>query len=197
MLGHTHLLFGAVTLAAAEVGLRTMTGASLFTGETADSAASVEPALCLAAALVGALAPDLDAEDSTIQRELGGVGKLAHLGLNLLGVKHRGVLHSGVAMLLVTAVAVVVGRWFGFEAVGVAFGLGYISHVALADALTISGVPLWWPGQRRFHLLPHLFRVRTGGAVEKLVALALTGLLIWLLPQAAPPAWIELVERWV
>lgn len=197
MLGHTHLLFGAVTLAAAEVGLRVVTGASLLAGETADNAASVEPALCLAAALVGALAPDLDAEDSTIQRELGGVGKLAHLGLNLLGVKHRGVLHSGLAMLLVTALAMMVGRWAGFEAVGVAFGLGYISHVALADALTISGVPLWWPGQRRFHLLPHIFRVRTGGAVEKLVALTLAGLLLWLLPQVVPPVWIETVAQWL
>jgi membrane-bound metal-dependent hydrolase YbcI (DUF457 family) len=197
MLGHTHLLFGAVTLAAAEVALRTTTGVSLVTTETADGALSAAPALCLAAALVGSLAPDLDAEDSTIQRELGGLGVLAHLGLNLLGVKHRGLLHSGLAMLLVTAAAVVIGRRVGFETVGLAFGLGYISHVALADALTISGVPLWWPGQTRFHLLPHPFRVRTGGPAEKLVALVMVGLLVWLLPQAVPPAWISLAQKWL
>jgi membrane-bound metal-dependent hydrolase YbcI (DUF457 family) len=128
---------------------------------------------------------------------LGGLGVLTHLGLNVLGVKHRGLLHSGLAMLLVTAAAVVIGRRAGFEAVGLAFGLGYISHVALADALTISGVPLWWPGQTRFHLLPHPFRVRTGGPAEKLVALVMVGLLVWLLPQAVPPAWISLAQKWL
>jgi membrane-bound metal-dependent hydrolase YbcI (DUF457 family) len=50
---------------------------------------------------------------------------------------------------------------------------GYNSHIAL-DALTVSGVPFFWPSRERFSLLP----VRTGGPVEALFAILLFGLLV-------------------
>jgi membrane-bound metal-dependent hydrolase YbcI (DUF457 family) len=195
MLGSTHLLFGVAALAVTEVALRTGGVDSLLLPPGSDPV-SVEPALCLAAALLGSLAPDLDAEDSTIHHELGPLGWPVKAGLKLLGVRHRGVLHSGLATLVVTLTAGLIGRQVGLSSVGLAFALGYLSHVAIADALTLSGVPLWWPAKRRFHLLPRPLRVRTGGPVEKLVALGMVMLLVWLLPQAAPPMWVEMLARW-
>lgn len=196
MLGSTHLLFGMATLAAAEVTVQTVSGGSLWQPASAGNGALLEPALGLAAVLLGSLAPDLDAEDSTIQRELGVCGQLTALGLKLIGVKHRGILHSGLALLFVTGVAVGLGLRLGYPSTGLAFGLGYASHVVLADALTCTGVPLWWPARLHFHLLPGWLRVRTGGPAEKLVALLVIALLVVLLPQAVPPSWLTLARRW-
>jgi membrane-bound metal-dependent hydrolase YbcI (DUF457 family) len=64
--------------------------------------------------------------------------------------------------------------------VGLAFGLGYFSHVVIADPLTKHGVPLWWPRPGQFHLLPRALCVKTGGAVEALVFLLVALALVWL-----------------
>jgi membrane-bound metal-dependent hydrolase YbcI (DUF457 family) len=191
MLGPTHLLFGVAAFTAAEVAARAGSGETLFQSTPAGLLLGVS------AAMLGALAPDLDAEDSTIHQELGWFSWPVKVGLALLGVKHRGVLHSGVALLAVCLGAGLMGWQTGWWEVGLAFALGYISHVAVADALTISGVPLWWPVERRFHLLPRPLRVRTGGPVEKLVVLGMGVLLVWLLPQAVPPEWVSLAQRWL
>ncbi len=100
----------------------------------------------------------------------------------LFGVKHRGVLHSGAAILIVAIVTELVGSWAGYRDVGLAFALGYFSHIAIADAATISGVPLLWPHKFRFHLLPHFMRLRTGGAVEKLVIMMIMMVVVLLSP---------------
>ena len=125
------------------------------------------------AAVMGGLAPDIDAEDSTIKRELGAAGALASTGLGLLGVKHRGLTHYGITAGLVAAGAWLIGRQFGYDDVGLAFGLGYLSHI-LADAMTQHGVPLWGPLPGRFHLLPKPLRLRTGSPAETLVFMVLT-----------------------
>jgi membrane-bound metal-dependent hydrolase YbcI (DUF457 family) len=116
--------------------------------------------------------------------------------LLLVGVKHRGALHSGLASLMVLALAVFIGWQVGYPDVGLAFGLGYLSHVALADALTIHGVPLLWPMKTQCHLLPQELRVQTGTSVEGLIFLTSMLLLIglfFLYPDLIPP---ELV-RWI
>jgi inner membrane protein len=47
-----------------------------------------------------------------------------------------------------------------------ALSIGYLSHL-LADAMTMSGVPLWWPvGEKRVHVLPPGLRLRTGSLAE-------------------------------
>ena len=84
-----------------------------------------------------------------------------------------------------------------FVTVGLALGLGYASHVVIADAMTIAGVPLIWPASRRFHLLPRFLRVRTGGPAEWLVFLMVAALFVWLLPAMFPPNFIELLLSWL
>jgi len=181
MLGHTHALFGLTTLVAVQTGLTRVGYEFIQPHPVGPTDLPAGLALGAGAAVIGALLPDLDAADSTIQRDLGWLGLLPKAGLTLLGVKHRGVLHSGLATALVFTLAGLSGWWWGYPDVGLALGLGYFSHVALADAMTISGVPLFWPGKRRFHVLPRRLRVRTGGPVETLVFWLGAGLLLWLL----------------
>jgi membrane-bound metal-dependent hydrolase YbcI (DUF457 family) len=174
MRGHTHALFGVTTL----VAVNALTG---FVQPHGVQGVSTGMAICASAAILGALAPDVDAEDSAIQRDLGIAGSLASQGLRSMGVGHRGLTHYGVTMLVVIAVSYVVGGWLGFPDAGLAFGLGYFSHVAIADAMTRYGVPLWAPlSATRFHLLPRAFRVKTGGPVEALVSLLVGLILAWL-----------------
>lgn len=170
MRGHTHALFGLAAVVAVDQ-------LTQFIQPHIIRDVPVGLVACAGAAILGALAPDIDAEDSSIKRELGLAGSAASLGLRLAGVKHRGLTHSGIIAGLVPAAAWLFAGRFGYEDVGLAFGLGYLSHVAVADALTISGVPLLWPLPGRFHLLPRPLRIRTGGAAEVVVfALAAVGL---------------------
>jgi len=189
MLGHTHALFGLTTLAVVQA-TSVRLAQPLIQPHPVDGF-PVGPGLCAGAAVLGALLPDLDAEDSAIVRELGLFGGLAKVGMTLLGIKHRGVLHSGLAIILVAVGAEMIGWWLGYPDVGLAFGLGYFSHIALADGMTIAGVPLLWPSSRRFHLLPRFLRVRTGGPVEKLVFVAVAIVLTWLLPDMVPADFIK------
>jgi membrane-bound metal-dependent hydrolase YbcI (DUF457 family) len=150
---------------------------------------------CLGVAIVGALAPDIDAEDSSIKRGLGLAGDLTSFGLRLFGVQHRGLTHYGITALLVTLGAWFLGAKTGYGDIGLAFGLGYLSHVALADAMTQHGVPLLWPLSGQFHLLPRPFRIRTGGPVETLILIGVAFAFVMLLPQAIPPEYIKYINK--
>jgi membrane-bound metal-dependent hydrolase YbcI (DUF457 family) len=158
----------------------------------------VGPFLCAGAAVLGALLPDLDAGEATIHHELGAINGLIRSGLELCGIKHRGVLHSGLATLVVLGLGLLIGGRYGYADVGLALGLGYLSHVVLADALTISGVPLVWPvSARRCHLLPRRFRIRTGGPVEQLIFGLVAVILIWLLPALLPTDLVDLLDPFI
>ncbi len=204
MLGHSHTVVGFATLAAVQA-------ASLQAQAITDLAQPVIQAhpvdmfglgevpvgllMCGAAAILGSLVPDLDAEDATILREVGIWGALVKVGMKVLGLKHRGVLHSGAAILIVAIIAEIGGGLWGYWDVGIAFSLGYFSHVAIADAMTISGVPLLWPHKFRFHLLPRFMRLRTGGLVEKLVVMVVMAAVILLSPYWIPPEIIDKLYR--
>jgi membrane-bound metal-dependent hydrolase YbcI (DUF457 family) len=166
--------------------------ATLFAG-AADAALGFVPGdaiiagLALGAAGLGALLPDIDSDESSIRHQWGlarsrtAGGKLLSAGLEAAGVKHRGVTHSlaaaGVALALGLGLYAFVP---GYGAVGPAFALGYASHL-VADMLTRGGVPLLWPKEGKFHLLPGRLRFRTGSAAEYAVSLLATGLLALLL----------------
>lgn len=190
MMGHTHAVFGIATLAVIHAGTQPVGG--LIQPHPVNGV-PIGPTLCLGAAVLGALLPDLDARQSAIQHELGLVGRAAHSSLSWLGVKHRGVLHSGLVTLLVLLGAALLGWRSGYLDAGLAVGIGYISHVVIADAMTISGVPLFWPLGRRFHLLPRPLRVRTGGPVEWVLFGLVTALFLWLLPALVPVNFIALL----
>lgn len=196
MLGHTHALIGLTTLAAVQRGALTITAGGGLIQPHPVEGLPVGPVLCAGAAILGALLPDLDAQESTIQHELGVVSLLARFGLKLLGIKHRGALHSGLASLVVLGLGWLLGGRYGYHDVGLALGLGYVSHIVLADGLTIAGVPLGWPlSSRRFHMLPRPFRVRTGGPVETLLFGLVAMVLIWLLPDLIPADFMNVLQH--
>jgi len=186
MNGHTHVLFGATSLALANT-LTPIIEPHLW------HATPTGATLCLGAAIVGALLPDIDANESTIKGELGFAGRVVSGGLHLLGVKHRGLTHTGLAGAVMLIVGRLIGRHFGFPDVGLAFGLGYLSHL-LADGMTLTGIPLLAPFYpKSVHLLPKVLRVRTGSPVESLVFLCVSFVLAWQLPGlfASETAWIQ------
>lgn len=216
MLGRTHLLVGLTTLGMVEQGVRwlippvsqRLIALEIVTAELVETlpAGLIQPhlvqglptglALCATAVMLGALAPDLDAEQSEIKRTLGLAGAVSGLLLTLFGVSHRGLTHYGITALLILILSGLLGWRLGYADVGLAFGLGYLSHL-LADALTVSGVPLWWPRPGLVHLLPRPLRLRTGGPVEQLLFVGLGLLVIGLLMSLLPPALRQTLGRWL
>lgn len=128
-------------------------GTHIIGGALVGALIAPEPLVILAAGLA-ALVPDLDHPRSLISRE-------AWIPLHRL-LKHRGLLHSAFMALIVLAAAVSVPAQY--QVYSLAASAGYTSHIAL-DALTVSGVQLWWPIRRRVSLMP----IRTGGVGEGFV----------------------------
>jgi inner membrane protein len=191
MVGKTHVVIGLTTLA----GVDALTG---LVQPHPVKDMPVGPFLCISAAILGSLLPDIDAEDSQIRYEMGEVGLAFSNWLQSFGVQHRGLTHYGLTTLAVITVSALLAWWLGYLDVGLAFGLGYLSHV-LADGLTLAGVPLLWPWQKEknVHLLPPVLRIRTGGPVEPLLFLVFAGVLISLLPRLIPPESLRLLDRWL
>ena len=189
MLGHTHALIGVTMV----VGAQALTG---FMQPYLIQDIPTGVVLNISVGIIGALLPDIDANESSIKRELGLAGQLIQTLLRMIGVKHRGATHFGLTTLLLLFGATLIGRYLGYPDLGVAFGLGYISHI-LADALTKSGVPLLWPFYRKsIHLLPKAFRIRTGGSVETLLFMVIVACLVFLSPTlmtAEIKDWIETI----
>jgi membrane-bound metal-dependent hydrolase YbcI (DUF457 family) len=188
MRGYSHALIGATTVVLVNNWINFIQPHPID-----DIPAGV--AICLGAAILGALAPDMDAEDSSIKRELGAVGTLSSFILRLFGVQHRGLTHIGLVAFLVTLAGWAFGLKFGYGDVGLAFGLGYFSHVAIADAMTLQGVPLLWPLPEQFHLLPKPLRIRTGGPAETLIFIIVGMVFVALLPNTIPPEFIKLTNK--
>lgn len=129
-------------------------GTHIIGGALVGALIAPEPLVILAAGLA-ALVPDLDHPRSLISREAW------FLPVHSL-LRHRGLLHSAFAALIVLAADVSVPAQY--QVYSLAASAGYTSHIAL-DALTVSGVQFWWPIRRRVSLLP----IRTGGVGEGFV----------------------------
>lgn len=177
----THAIFGVAALA----------GAGVATG--------VEPSVyAYPAAVVASWVPDLDNPRSRLGN---GLSRMKNPLLNALTrplswalraisftlmrtVGHRTLTHSllGVALfaLLLSPLRqfaeLVPGLWLALVA-------GYASHL-FADAINTRGVPLLWPVGRPFRVIPG--GLRSGGALEVVVAAATAGLAAYLISQAHP-----------
>ncbi len=163
---HTHVLLGI---------------SSLWLLQAIPGALPVDHVALLAGlAAFGSLLPDLDAGESKVR------------SLSVAGVRpfvlfadaanrtwgHRGLLHSPLILLPLGLLLVPLAFWLGWSGAA-ALWLGYASHL-LADACTPSGIPLWPLGQR-LHLLPPLWRIRTGSAAEDALLPLLVLLVVLLL----------------
>lgn len=131
-----------------------------------------------ACAALGALLPDSDASESKIKHlKLPGT-KLKPFLLPAQVVnrteQHRGLLHSLAGLGMVALMTVPLAFLVGWAPV-TALLLGYASHLA-GDSATKSGLRLFYPQTRRFHLLPHGWRITTGSLAEEVVAAC------WILP---------------
>ena len=167
----THAVFGVAALA----------GASLLAG-------TEPPFYAYPVAVAAAWLPDVDNPRSTLGN---GLSRLNSPALNLLSrpvswalratsftlvrtVGHRTLTHSLLGVVLFALpVWLLLG---GFPNLSLALVAGYASHV-LADALNTRGVLLLWPMGKPIRLLPG--GIRSGGAVEVAVALAVLGLAGW------------------
>lgn len=175
MKGHTHALLGVV--------------AAVAVHSVHPYLASGLPRLGLAlvAAAIGALLPDLDADESLIRHETHTARSDGPLGwlVSWIMPSHRGVTHSGLA-----ALAMLVLVWLAPHDWVIALAIGYVSHL-LADMLTRGGVPVFWPVHWRLSLTPMV----TGGAGEYLIAFAAGGWL-WIYVMRQVGAW-QVVEPYL
>lgn len=174
MTGKSHLTIGLVTYAAVWARPLGAFGAPPFGGSPT---AATLPVALLAVAL-GALLPDIDHPSGAIAREeVAGVAVFKPFAWGIGAVfGHRGPTHS----LLALAALLALGQWpaapWAWLNLGWLVGWGYATHLA-ADALTKSGVPLFWPLAARFGLPPvRRLRFVTGTWREGLIVglLALT-----------------------
>lgn len=216
MLGRTHLLIGLASLGIVEQGSRwlialvneRLIALEIVTAERVEQfpVSLIQPhpiqglptglALCATAVMLGALAPDIDAERSEIKGTLGLLGSVSGLVLRIFGVGHRGLTHYGLTGLAVLLISTLLGGRLGYGDVGLAFGLGYLSHL-LADAMTLSGAPLLWPWPGSIHVLPRPLRIRTGGLAEQFIFVGLGVLVIILLMGLLPPELSQALRRWL
>jgi inner membrane protein len=148
--------------------------------------------LAIIFALLGSLLPDLDARESKLSNmQIGGVTPLKPAAWFLnRSLGHRGVMHSLLALLIASLVFSLPLALFLDSFAGVGLALGYLSHLLL-DACTKSGVPLYWPDNKRVHLLPRQLRFVTGSSAEDalfiLLALVAAGFLLNQFFQLSPP----------
>jgi inner membrane protein len=122
-----------------------------------------------AAAALGALMPDLDASESKIKHLKIPNTQIKPFMLPALIVsrsdQHRGLMHSLAGLGMMPLFVLPMSFYTGW-AVGMAFLLGYASHL-VADSATKSGIRLLYPRTQRFHLLPMRWRITTGSFAEE------------------------------
>lgn len=175
MKGSTHALLGVTAAVAAHAYAPYLSAALPHLG------------IALFAAGIGALLPDLDADEGLLRqvtrtaRSDGCLGRL----VSWIMPAHRGVTHSGLAAL---AMILLARAWP--HAWIIALAVGYVSHL-LADMLTQGGVPVLWPLRWRLSLLP----LTTGGLAERGIALA-AGLGLWAFVLVKIGLWSMFLYAW-
>ncbi len=173
MQGRSHLLVG-LTAGVVFDSIVHLSGDPLTLAKTVPLILIVKKAVYYGSVGFGALLPDMDNAQSTIGHKLGWISKeIQHIA------GHRTVFHSLLGLLIGSLLAIglekvviyllsqhgfgVPARFVGAEHLvffGVLFGCAM--HIA-ADALTLGGVPLFWPYRKRFGFPPDpQWRFKTG-----------------------------------
>lgn len=162
MMGHTHALIGSA------LGLGVALSTHANTNQTL---------LLLGVGAVVALIPDIDHPQGGIRRKLGCLGNF------LFGrLKHRGLTHTLIAIVAVGAAAFTALPPF----IGEVVAMAYLSHI-LADMLTVSGLPIFWPYKKdSYHLMPKRFCMTTNTLPEHLISLGLVVLIGSQIPHLIP-----------
>lgn len=189
MTGNTHAAIGAAT----GMGMVYVTGADTWT----------DILISVGLACFAALLPDLDAENSKLQNVL--IPKmspkfrkavffavaflliLVHLMIPempfyvilialflfvAVALPHRSITHSALMIAYVGwTVNLISPEWMWV------FVAGYASHL-IADMLTVSGIPLFWPIKQKFSLSQIGIRIKTGTIVDRGVGYLAIGLLV-------------------
>lgn len=120
--------------------------------------------LLVGAAALAAVVPDLDLQFANRRALPPRPG--ARCGL----FEHRGPTHSILAANLLAWLVITLS---GQPPLGLAVGIGYLSHL-VADGISYMGVPYLWPlTAQRFRLLPYGTRIASGNSwIELPLALA-------------------------
>jgi inner membrane protein len=122
----------------------------------------VNLAVFLILLLLGSLAPDIDSPTSFMGRKTKPVSWF---------FKHRGPIHSFLAMMVFTAILLLITPNFYYA---LAFVLGYLSHL-LMDSVTPTGIPFFWPSKKRMR-----GKIRTAGLIDVLILFVLIAIDIFL-----------------
>ncbi|MGM0368908.1 MAG: metal-dependent hydrolase [Bacillota bacterium] len=98
------------------------------------------------AAMIGSLLPDLDHAQSKAGKFFWFISK----PLKLIGIKHRGLTHSliGVVLFGLLSKQLVVHNWIELV-LWHGLMIGYVSHL-IADMMNVQGLPLLFPIKKRF-----------------------------------------------
>lgn len=193
MEGRSHLLMG-LTAGVVLDSYMHLSGAPLTTVKSVPLSLIVSKIAYYSAVGFGALLPDIDNARSTLGQKFGAISKgIQHIA------GHRTLFHSLLGLVLGSILAVVLERlviyFLGLNGyvvpaeligtshlilLGILFGC--IVHIA-ADALTLGGVPLFWPYRKRFGFPPNpRMRFRTGDWPEHVIVwtfMILVGIGIW------------------
>jgi len=140
---------------------------------------------------IGALLPDIDSPAARIWQGLPFFGHIAEEALNPV-LQHRNITHSllgfGLISYLIYRLGLHIPGYWGLDVpkIEIAFFLAYGSHL-VADAITVQGIPLFFPNQHMFGFPPHPFqgiRIETGKWFENFIVFPLVNValavLIWL-----------------
>lgn len=180
MLGKSHLLVG-LTAGVVLDSVAQVSGPHLVGHNTIQFSLIVNKALFYFMVGFGALLPDIDNARSTLGKKLGWVSReIQHV------VGHRTLFHSFLGLGIGSAIALgmeklaeylLLSRGYTLPVhlitsthmIFIAVLFGCLMHIA-ADALTIEGVPLFWPMHRYYGFPPNRhWRFRTGTWIEHVI----------------------------
>lgn len=180
MVGRSHLLIG-LTAGVVFDSFVHVSGPPLIGAGTVSLNLVIDKALFFLMVGIGALLPDIDNARSTMGRKLGWISKeiqhaFGHRTLfhSILGLFAGSLLALGlqalISYLLLTRGYTIPARVIGdSHIVFIAVLFGCVMHI-VADALTIEGVPLFWPVKKYYGFPPNRhWRFKTGTWPEQVI----------------------------